>query len=114
VRAAIADGGESVAIIQAIVALAEQLGLETTAEGTETRAEFEAMRRLGCGQVQGYYFGRPMPAEDASRMLDRRRPLIELHDEAEVSPKTGPVPSMPAAAHGQSRTVAEPASPPAL
>jgi diguanylate cyclase (GGDEF)-like protein/PAS domain S-box-containing protein len=78
VQASAADGGESTAIIQAIVALAERLGMETTAEGTETRAEFEAMRRLGCGQMQGWYFGRPMDPEDVRRLLDRSRPLIEL------------------------------------
>jgi len=80
VRASVADGGESSAIIQAIVALADRLGMETTAEGTETRAEFEAMRRLGCAHVQGYYFGKPMSAEDATRLLRRSEPLIALDD----------------------------------
>ncbi len=76
VRSAVEEGSESSAIIQAIVALADRLGMETTAEGAETRAEFEAMRRLGCAQIQGYYFGRPMPAEDAARYLRRSEPLI--------------------------------------
>jgi len=82
VQASVAEGGESTAIIQAIVALAEKLGMETTAEGTETRAEFEAMRRLGCAQIQGFFFGRPMPADDAARLLDRARPLLEFADGA--------------------------------
>lgn len=80
VQASVADSGESSAIIQAIVALADRLGMETTAEGTETRAEFEAMRRLGCAHVQGYYFGKPMSAEDATRLLRRNEPLIALDD----------------------------------
>ena len=67
-RAAAAET-ESTAIIQAIVALANSLGMATTAEGTETRAEFEACRTLGCGQVQGYLFGRPMPAEEATALV---------------------------------------------
>lgn len=78
VQASSADGGESTAIIQAIVALAEKLGMQTTAEGTETRAEFEEMRRLGCAQVQGYYFGKPMPPEDAARLLESSRPILEM------------------------------------
>jgi diguanylate cyclase (GGDEF)-like protein len=82
VRAAVEEGNESTAIIQAIVALADRLGMETTAEGTETRAEFEAMRRLGCAQIQGYYFGRPMSAEDASRHLQRSEPLIDFDHDA--------------------------------
>ncbi len=117
VQKSVADGGESIAIIQAIVALADRLGMETTAEGTETRAEFEAMRRLGCAQVQGYYFGRPMPAEDAARLLDRSRPLVQL---AELMP--APILPTAAAANGQwpkgvarsrrLRPAAQPALPP--
>ncbi len=78
VRASVEDGNESTAIIQAIIALADRLGMETTAEGTETRAEFEAMRRLGCAQVQGFYFGRPMSGEDAMRHILRSEPLIAV------------------------------------
>lgn len=80
VRASVEDGNESTAIIQAIIALADRLGMETTAEGTETRAEFEAMRRLGCAQVQGFYFGRPMSEEDATRHIARSEPLIRVDD----------------------------------
>jgi EAL domain-containing protein (putative c-di-GMP-specific phosphodiesterase class I) len=43
--------------------------MATTAEGTETRAEFERCRALGCEQVQGYLFGRPMPPEDATALV---------------------------------------------
>ncbi len=78
VQASVEQGNESTAIIQAIIALADRLGMETTAEGTETREEFEAMRRLGCGQVQGYYFGKPMTAEDAARLIERSQPLLEV------------------------------------
>ncbi len=71
-RAAAAES-ESTAIIQAIVALAGSLGMATTAEGTETRAEFEACRSLGCEQVQGYLFGRPMPPDEAAALVTLRR-----------------------------------------
>ena len=86
VRACLSDGGESTAIIQAIVALAGRLGMQTTAEGTETRAEFEAMRRLGCAQVQGFLFGRPMPADEAGRLLARSQPLILVEADAKSAP----------------------------
>jgi diguanylate cyclase (GGDEF)-like protein/PAS domain S-box-containing protein len=115
VQASAADGSESTAIIQAIVALAERLGMETTAEGTETRAEFEAMRRLGCGQMQGWYFGRPMEAEDARRLIDRTRPLVEFTDHVEADPFSLPVragwPRSPEAS-GQSRAAAARSNPP--
>ncbi len=112
VQASAADGGESTAIIQAIVALAERLGMETTAEGTETRAEFEAMRRLGCGQMQGWYFGRPMEPEDVRRLLDRTRPLVEFVESG--PPSVWPTrPGRPRlrAASAQSPAEAAPSSP---
>jgi EAL domain-containing protein (putative c-di-GMP-specific phosphodiesterase class I) len=55
---------ESIAIIRAVVALADSLGMATTAEGAETEAEVETIRSLGCSNIQGYYFGRPMAASD--------------------------------------------------
>ncbi len=60
---------ESLAIIRAVVTLADSLGMATTAEGVETQAELDMVRRLGCQKVQGYYFGRPMPAGDAARLF---------------------------------------------
>ena len=63
-------GDEASAIIQAIVRMAASLDMQTTAEGTETRAAFELCRQLGCTQVQGYLFGRPMPPEDATRLVE--------------------------------------------
>ncbi|WP_439532605.1 putative bifunctional diguanylate cyclase/phosphodiesterase [Polymorphobacter sp.] len=62
-------GSEASAIIESIVRLAASLDMTTTAEGTETRAEFETCRALGCTQIQGYLFGRPMPPEDATRLV---------------------------------------------
>ncbi|WP_425262566.1 putative bifunctional diguanylate cyclase/phosphodiesterase [Sphingobium cyanobacteriorum] len=60
---------ESLAIIRAVVTLAESLGMATTAEGVETQAELDMVRRLGCKKVQGYYFGRPMLPQDAVRLF---------------------------------------------
>ena len=57
---AAADGcQESLAIIQAIVAMAAGLGMATTAEGVETEAEKALVQRLGCTQIQGFLIGRP-------------------------------------------------------
>jgi EAL domain-containing protein (putative c-di-GMP-specific phosphodiesterase class I) len=59
VRAAASGERESEAIVRAILALAQSLGVETTAEGVETESQARAMRLMGCSQLQGYYFGRP-------------------------------------------------------
>jgi diguanylate cyclase (GGDEF)-like protein/PAS domain S-box-containing protein len=80
VQAGARGGAEAVAIVQAIVALADRLGMETTAEGTETRTDFESMRRLGCNQMQGWHFGKPMSAEETRRLLDRNSMKVELVD----------------------------------
>ncbi|MDG5489885.1 EAL domain-containing protein [Sphingomonas sp. BGYR3] len=56
---------EAIAIIRAVVALAQSLEMATTAEGVETEQEHELVRMLGCTKVQGYYFGRPLPVDEA-------------------------------------------------
>jgi diguanylate cyclase (GGDEF)-like protein len=71
-----ADGAQDcVAIVHAILALALGLGVETTAEGVETEAQAEVMRQLGCSQLQGFHFGRPVPVAEleAARQQARRR-----------------------------------------
>ena len=52
------------AIVRAILALARGLSVETTAEGVENEREAAVMRALGCDQLQGFLFGRPVPAEE--------------------------------------------------
>ena len=69
VSRAVQPGSEAGAIIKAIVTLAHSLDMTTTAEGTETREEFEFCREIGCEQVQGYLFGRPMPPEEATALV---------------------------------------------
>jgi diguanylate cyclase (GGDEF)-like protein len=56
---------ESIAIIRAVVAMADALNLATTAEGVETEAELAMIQQLGCQKIQGYYFGRPMVFADS-------------------------------------------------
>jgi diguanylate cyclase (GGDEF)-like protein len=60
---------ESLAIINAVVAMAKSLDMTTTAEGVETAEEAELIRNLGCDKIQGFYFGRPMSSDDARRLF---------------------------------------------
>lgn len=64
VQGALAGARESIAIIRAVVALADSLEMSTTAEGVENQAEADSIVALGCKKLQGYHFGRPMPADD--------------------------------------------------
>ncbi len=68
---------EALAIIRAVVAMADSLEMSTTAEGVETAEEAELIRKLGATKIQGYYFGRPMCAEDALRLFRRRTDVAE-------------------------------------
>ena len=51
------------------LALADSLGMTTTAEGVETEEECRMVNRLGCRKIQGYLYGRPMPASEARALL---------------------------------------------
>jgi EAL domain-containing protein (putative c-di-GMP-specific phosphodiesterase class I) len=50
-------------IIRAVAGLGTDLGMETTAEGVESEAQFMAVRDHGCKHVQGFFFSRPLPAD---------------------------------------------------
>ena len=51
-------------LLKAIIWLAQSLGLPTIAEGVETPEQMFTLRVLGCDYVQGYYFSRPLPADE--------------------------------------------------
>lgn len=61
------------AIVQAVVAFAESIGLTVTVEGVESSSQVEAVRGLGCDRGQGYYFSRPLPAEGVAPVFRRKR-----------------------------------------
>ena len=69
VQGAATGSAESLAIINAVVAMANSLDMSTTAEGVETAYEADLIRNLGCDKIQGFYFGRPMTAEDALKLF---------------------------------------------
>ncbi len=56
-------------IAQAIIGLAHNLKLKVVAEGVETQAQLDFLRLHGCDDMQGYFFSRPVPAVDGTRML---------------------------------------------
>ncbi|MBT0960194.1 bifunctional diguanylate cyclase/phosphodiesterase [Denitromonas iodatirespirans] len=65
-RAFMADigaGADDASIVRAIIQMAVGLGLGTTAEGVEHPHQHEALKALGCDEVQGYLYAHPMPAE---------------------------------------------------
>ncbi|MBT8224367.1 MAG: EAL domain-containing protein [Dactylosporangium sp.] len=63
---------EDSAIVEMIVSLAKSLGILVIAEGVETKTHIDELRELGCTTCQGYYLGRPMPADAAWQVGDSR------------------------------------------
>ncbi len=71
----VVDDPNDAAIVRAIIAMARTLGLVTVAEGVETAAQREWLRREGCDLGQGYLFGRALPADAFARLVrDGRAP----------------------------------------
>jgi diguanylate cyclase (GGDEF)-like protein len=65
----IADGVGSLNIVRAVAAMANGLGMTTTAEGVETREQLDTVRAEGCTEMQGYLFSRPLPLPDLEALL---------------------------------------------
>ena len=71
VQGAAQKSPESLAIINAVVAMARSLDMTTTAEGVEDAQQAAMIREMGCTKIQGFYFGRPMPAAEAAVIAAR-------------------------------------------
>jgi EAL domain-containing protein (putative c-di-GMP-specific phosphodiesterase class I) len=63
------SGAQQSEIVRAIVGLAHNLGMDVTAEGVETPQQIESLSALKCQHAQGYFFSRPVPAEEAERLI---------------------------------------------
>jgi EAL domain-containing protein (putative c-di-GMP-specific phosphodiesterase class I) len=59
------------AVIQAVTTLARTFGMQVVAEGVETAAQLDQVRTLGCDWGQGYFLGKPMPADALIELITR-------------------------------------------
>lgn len=66
----IPEGRFDVAILRAVLALGHTLGIKILAEGVETDSQVSFLREQGVDSIQGYFFGKPMAAEDLVLWLD--------------------------------------------
>ncbi|MGB3807147.1 MAG: EAL domain-containing protein [Erythrobacter sp.] len=80
VQGAAQGSNESLAIINAVVAMAKSMKMTTVAEGVEEAEEAELIRNLGCDKIQGFYFGRPMSNDEARQLFSA--PREQRHIEA--------------------------------
>ncbi len=69
-------GTGSSSIIKAVVSIAADRNMITTAEGVETEQQRQTVRSLGCTQMQGYLFSAARPAHEIRGMLDCRQAAV--------------------------------------
>jgi diguanylate cyclase (GGDEF)-like protein len=77
------------AIVHSTIVLAHSLQLEVIAEGVENSQQLLVLQELGCDQVQGFHFSRPVPAEKFSRFLCPRVPAVEPDSEPLLRESSG-------------------------
>lgn len=59
-------------ILYHIICMGQQMGLHITAEGVERKEQLEFLQRLHCDDIQGFYFARPMPADEYEKVVDKQ------------------------------------------
>lgn len=69
------ENGDSAAIVLAVISLGHSLGLRVIAEGVERKSQAAFLRAHGCDEIQGYYYGAPMPAPEFTELLRSPRAL---------------------------------------
>lgn len=78
----IASDPNDASIVTAIIAMARSLRLKVIAEGVESRNQLDYLTAERCHEVQGYYFGQPMPADEFAALLSRTPIVIVADDTA--------------------------------
>ena len=68
-------------VLQSVVLMAKELGIKTLAEGVETKEEMAFLKEIGCGKMQGYYFGKPQPIEEMFAHLEEIQVQAETREQ---------------------------------
>ena len=71
-------------IITSVVTMARMLGVQTLAEGVETKGQVSFLKKIGCGRIQGYYYGKPMRYDDTFTFNHGRGLQFEQSEEAHL------------------------------
>ncbi|MBO4377896.1 MAG: EAL domain-containing protein [Clostridia bacterium] len=71
------QGHSDTRMLEAVLGIADKLYLPTVAEGVETVEQFKALKIMGCDVVQGYYFSKPVPAEQYEELIEQRMCIPE-------------------------------------
>jgi EAL domain-containing protein (putative c-di-GMP-specific phosphodiesterase class I) len=63
-------------IVSTIILMGKSLGLKLIAEGVETEEQYNFLKTLGCDQIQGYFFSKPLPPNDFADLLLKEKDAI--------------------------------------
>ena len=70
--------GDDEAIVETIVAMSKTLGLKVIAEGVEQQEQVEFLFKRGCADIQGYYYSKPLTANELEKLFGRQwQPCIK-------------------------------------
>jgi EAL domain-containing protein (putative c-di-GMP-specific phosphodiesterase class I) len=69
-----ASNPQSMTIVSTIISLAHSLDLKVIAEGVDAEEQARSLRRLGCDEMQGYLFSRPVPPDKVEDLLKGNPP----------------------------------------
>ena len=65
-------------LLEAMIGLAKSFGVPTIAEGVETAEQFTELKAMGCDIIQGYYFSRPLPADEFENFFSEKQKKEEI------------------------------------
>ncbi|MCR4793336.1 MAG: EAL domain-containing protein [Lachnospiraceae bacterium] len=71
-------GEKSRSIVSSTISMAKDIGIKTLAEGVETEEQLQFLSDVGCGMIQGYYYGKPEPIDDVFEHLCEKTVPVEL------------------------------------
>ena len=81
------DDKSDIAIIESIIAIAENLNMSITAEGIENSEQLEYLASCGCHEVQGFYFAKPMPAATVQTWIAQYKNSISSKTNPDLLPQ---------------------------
>ena len=62
---------KSMKLVDLIIDIAKFLNVPVVAEGVETQSQLDTLKKMGCNVIQGYYFSKPVPAEEFEKFIEK-------------------------------------------